>query len=152
MLLHICSRAILFIHVLYYNPPPAVCRCTEPTARNAIYFPLGARWRRPIMSRGNMKSARMGPNRPLFMYGMEHFKEGEDPRVPSTSEVTLPSYLFIFPSKHAQTEACVCFAPSPPVDLHIWRAGRGASAVTCVITEESQAKGQRRRLGSANHA
>lgn len=69
MLLHICSWVILFIHVLYYNAPPAFCS-HRTTGKNAIYFPLCTRWRQLIMSPGNMKTAGTGPNSLLFMYGI----------------------------------------------------------------------------------
>lgn len=69
MLLHICSWVILFIHVLYYNAPPAVCS-HRTHGKNAIYFPLCTRWRQLIMSPGNMKTAGTGPNSLLFMYGI----------------------------------------------------------------------------------
>lgn len=69
MLLHICSWVILFIHVLYYNAPPAVCS-HRTNSKNAIYFPLCTRWRQLIMSPGNMKTAGTGPNSLLFMYGI----------------------------------------------------------------------------------
>lgn len=69
MLLHICSWVILFIHVLYYNAPPAICS-HRTTGKNAIYFPHCTRWRQLIMSPGNMKTAGMGPNSLLFMYGI----------------------------------------------------------------------------------
>lgn len=69
MLLHICSWVILFIHVLYYNAPPAVCS-HRTNGKNAIYFPLCTRWRQLIMSPGNMKTAGTGPNSLLFMYGI----------------------------------------------------------------------------------
>lgn len=69
MLLHICSWVILFIHVLYYNAPPAVSS-HRTNGKNAIYFPLCTRWRQQIMSPGNMKTAGTGPNSLLFMYGI----------------------------------------------------------------------------------
>lgn len=69
MLLHICSWVILFIHVLYYNAPPAVCS-HRTTGKNAIYFPLCTWWRQLIMSPGNMETAGMGPSSVLFMYGI----------------------------------------------------------------------------------
>lgn len=70
MLLHICSWVILFIHVLYYNAPPAVCS-HRTTGKNAIYFPCCTRWRQLIMSPGNMKTAGMGPNSLIFMCGIQ---------------------------------------------------------------------------------
>lgn len=69
MLLHICSWVILFIHVLYYNAPPAVCS-HRTNSKNAIYFPLCTWWRQLIMSPGNMKTAGTAPNSLLFMYGI----------------------------------------------------------------------------------
>lgn len=70
MLLHICSWVILFIHVLYYNAPPAVCS-HRTTGKNAIYFLCCTWWRHLIMSPGNMKTAGMGPNSLIFMYGTQ---------------------------------------------------------------------------------